>query len=119
MRYAIPLADLDAAWRTPAGAALIDAALDDQDRDDAVLVTVHGKDAVVLRGPGPRVAAMVAWFVTAARNAPDAPTVRVFGDDGDGWRRVTAAPAVGDLPDEQPAFEDDEAEAAEEALVHA
>lgn len=119
MRYAIPLADLDAAWRTPAGAALVDSALDDQDCDDAVLVTVHGKDAIVLRGPGPRVAAMVAWCVARRPDAPDAPTVRVYADDGDGWRRVTAAPAVAELPDEQPAFDDDEVDAAEEALAHA
>ena len=116
MRYAVPLVDLDATWRTPAGAALIDAALDDQDRDDAVLVTVHGKDAIVLRGPGPRVAAMVAWCVARRPDAPDAPTVRVFADDGDGWRRVTAAPVVGELPEEQPDFEDADAE---EGLVHA
>lgn len=116
MRYAVPLVDLDAAWRTPAGSALVEATLDDQEHDDADVVTVHGKDAIVLRGPRPRVAAIVAAFVAAVAVAPSAPTVRVFANDGAGWYRVTVAPAAVELPEEQPVFEDDEAE---EALAHA
>lgn len=116
MRYAVPLVDLDAAWRTPAGSALVEATLDDQEHDDADVVTVHGKDAIVLRGPRPRVAAIVAAFVAAVAVAPSAPTVRVFANDGAGWYRVTVAPAAIELPEEQPVFEDEEAE---EALAHA
>jgi len=40
----------------------------------------------------------------------------VFANDGDGWYRVTSAPAVPALPDEQPTFEDADAE---EVLAHA
>jgi hypothetical protein len=114
-RFAVPLHDLDLLWRTPAGTALVEATLDDQDGGD--VVTVHGRDAIVLTGPAPRVGALVASFlVAAAVAAPSAPTVRVFANDGRGWRRVTAAPAVPDLPDEQPVFEDADLE---EALAHA
>lgn len=91
-RYAVPLHDLDVVWRTPAGAALVDSALGAQKADDAEVVEVGGAEAVVLRGPVPFVAALVEGFVAAAFPAPGARTVRVFANDGDGWRRVGATP---------------------------
>ena len=63
MRYAVPLLDLDAAWRTISGSALVEAAVEDQERGDAEVVTVDDTEAVVLRGPGPRVAAVVSGLV--------------------------------------------------------
>mgnify|MGYP001249924721 CR=1 FL=1 len=55
-RFAVPLHDLDVLWRTPAGSALVEASLEDE--EVAEVVTIRGTDAVVLRGPAPRIAAI-------------------------------------------------------------
>ncbi len=101
-KYAVPLHDLDAVWRTPAGAALVETAIDDHGIGLPEIVTVNGTDAVVLGGPEPRVAALVAGLVGTRLPAPVARTARVFGNDGSGWRRVTTPPEVPELPNEQP-----------------
>jgi hypothetical protein len=90
-RFAVPLHDLDVVWRTPAGAALVDAALANDRVDDAEVVDVHGAEALVLRGTGACIEALAAGFAAAAFPAPAARTVRVFADDGAGWRRMRAS----------------------------
>jgi hypothetical protein len=87
-RYAVPLHDLDVVWKTPAGAALIDAALADQKTENAEVVRVEGTDALVLGGRDACVTAIAEGFAVAAFPAPAARTVRVFANDGRGWRRV-------------------------------
>lgn len=114
-RYAVPLSDLDSLWRSPAGAALVEATVGDQDLEDAEIVTAHGTEAVVLAGDEPLVTALVAGLVGTALPAPAVRTARVFADEGLGWRRVITPPVVAELPEEQPTFEDAE----EEALCHA
>lgn len=89
-RFAVPLHDLDAVWRTPAGAALVDAALDGDRADDAEVVEIGGAEALVLRGPFDRVEALASGFAAAPFPATGARTARVFANDGDGWRRVRA-----------------------------
>jgi hypothetical protein len=91
--YAASLDDLDAVWRVPMGAALVDAVLARPAAEEAAVVTVERTDAVVLRGPKACVEALVAGLLDLP--IPDARerTVRVFEKvDGD-WRRVLLAPA--------------------------
>jgi len=91
-RYAASLDDLDAVWRVPIGAALVDAVLARPATEDAAVVTVDRTDAVVLRGTKARVEALVAGLVELP--VPDARerTVRVFEKVGGDWRRVLLAP---------------------------
>jgi hypothetical protein len=107
-RYAVPLLDLDAAWRTPAGSALIEAAVEDQEGGEAELVTAGGTDAVVLAGPEPTVAALVAGLVRTPLPLAEPRPVRVFAESPMGWRAVLTPPEVPVLPDEEPTFEDEE-----------
>jgi hypothetical protein len=109
-RYAVPLHDLDNVWRTPAGAALIDAALDG--REAADVVTVESGEAVVLDGTDADVAALVAGLLRTRLPAADGRHVRVYARHEGAWRRVSAPPAVPDLPDEAAEFEDSDAEEA-------
>ncbi len=90
-RFAIPLHDLDAVWRTPAGCALVDAALDGQRAEDAEVVEIDGAESFVLRGPFPHAEALAAGFAATQFPAEGARTARVFANDGDGWRRISAA----------------------------
>ncbi|MCE9635782.1 MAG: hypothetical protein K8T90_08765 [Planctomycetes bacterium] len=90
-RYAVPLHDLDAVWRTPSGAALVDLALDAQRAEDAEVVDVEGTEALVLRGPSARTEALASGLAATAFPAPAVRTARVFANDGDGWRRISAA----------------------------
>lgn len=87
-RFAVPLHDIDAVWRTPMGSALVDVALAGDKAEDAEVVEVDGQEALVLRGPFPRVEALASGFASAAFPATGARTARVFADDGAGWRRV-------------------------------
>lgn len=87
-RYAVPLHDLDAVWRTPAGSALVDAALDGQVVEDAEVVEIDGAESFVLRGPFAQVAALASGFAATPFPAAGARTARVFANDGDGWHRV-------------------------------
>ena len=48
-RYAVALSDLNLAWKTPAGSAVLEAALDGDDEPETV--TVDGVEACVLGGP--------------------------------------------------------------------
>lgn len=48
-RYAVALSDLDLAWKTPAGSAVLEAALDGDDEPQTV--TIDGVEASVLGGP--------------------------------------------------------------------
>jgi hypothetical protein len=109
-RYAVPLLDLDTAWRTPAGSALVEAAVEDQEHEEAEVVTVEGSDALVLPGSEPQVAALVASLLaTPLPLAPPRPA-RVYSHGPAGWLRVGRAPQVPVLPDDDPLFEDDEEE---------
>src|SRR5687767_9665203 len=103
MTFAVPLLDLDTIWRTPAGAALVEAALEDQEA--APVVTLGETDGVVLGGPKNRVAALVAALVTTPLPTASGRPVRVFERQGRGWARVTVPPVVPRLPDEVPTFE--------------
>ena len=85
-RFAVPIHDLDVVWRTPAGAALVDAALVGDRAEDAEIVDVRGSEALVLRGPGACVEALALGFAGTAFPATHARTVRVFANDGAGWR---------------------------------
>jgi hypothetical protein len=92
-RYAAALDDLDAIWRVPLGAALVDAVLARPASEEPKLVTADDADAVVLTGRTARVEALVAGLVGLP--IPDAPgrTVRVFAHGASGWRRVEASPS--------------------------
>ena len=112
MKYCVPLSDMEAIWKSPAGSALVEAALDDYVDGDASLVTVFGADCVVLGGTTPRLAALVVGLLgTRLGNRH----VVVYGDDGRGWRRVHTPPVVAELPDDSPTFDDPDGE---EALCH-
>lgn len=87
-RFAVPLHDIDAVWRTPVGAALVDAVLDGERVDDAEVVEIGGTEALVLRGTSEHVEALASGFACAPFPATGARTVRVFANDGAGWRRV-------------------------------
>lgn len=107
IRYAASLTDLDRVWKTPAGAALLDAALDGQDADQAEVVTAGGADASILRGTDAHVAALVGGLLEQG--------VRVYeeshgvpGHPRGRWTRVTEAPDVPELPDDSTRFADDE-----------
>lgn len=113
MKYAVPLADLEVVWKTPAGAALVEASLQDDADGDAAMVTLHGQDCVVLGGPAPRIAALVGGLL--ALRVGTRPVV-VWGGDENGWRRVHRPPRVAELPDDPPGFDDPEGE---EVLLHA
>lgn len=100
-RYAAPLDALVDAWSTPAGAALVES-LADPAVETAETTTIRGDDCVLLDGPEPRVAALVAGLIAQG--------VAVYEEVGDDdWLRVRAAPAVTALPDEESAFDEEEA----------
>lgn len=106
-RHAASLTDLDRIWSTPAGSALLEAALDGQDVDHAEVVTADGADASVLPGGGASLAALVGGLLEQG--------VRVY-EESDGisgvtrakWARVHTAPLAADLPDERPALTPDD-----------
>ncbi len=112
-RYAVPLHDLEAIWRTPMGAALVEAVLDD-DRDGE-LVTVRGGDAIVLTGNAARVSALVAGLLRARFPGGLGRSARVYSDEGRGWQQISTSPPVSELPDDPPTFAD---AAAEEVSAH-
>jgi len=91
MRYAVPLPDLDAAWSTRAGSALVEAAVLGEEAEDAEVVQVEGEDALVLPGPAPRVAAVVLGLVHARLPAPRDRPIRVYAEGPRGWQPVAAA----------------------------
>lgn len=97
-RYAVPLDALGDLWQTPAGAALVESAVQ-PDAEDAKTVTIRGDDCVVLEGPAPRIAAIVA--------ALHDQSVAVYEGGGNEWSRVTTPPEVPALPDEDATFEDE------------
>ena len=106
-RYAASLTDLDRVWRTPAGAALLDAALDGQDVDHAEIVTADGADASVLRGTNAHVAALVDGLLTQGVRVYEH-TGAVPGVSRGRWTRIIEGPVVPDLPDDSLTFTDDE-----------
>jgi hypothetical protein len=106
-RYAASQTDLDRVWNTPAGAALLDAALDGQDADHAEVVTADGADAAVLRGTDAQVAALVDGLLTQGVRVYEQTGV-VPGVSRGRWTRTIEAPVVADLPDDSLAFSDDE-----------
>ncbi len=86
--FAIAMADVDTLWRTPAGTALVDAALASQRPEDAEVVEIGGTAALVLRGTAPFIVALAEGFASAPFAPPAAHTARVFANDGLGWRRL-------------------------------
>ena len=102
-RHAVPLHDLERVWRTPMGKALVEAVLDDEGEGN--VVTIRGRDALVLTGDWPRVSALVAGLLRARFPGPEGRAPRVYGDTGGGWRRVTTPPPAVDLPDDPPGAE--------------
>ena len=84
-RYAVPLDALGDLWQTPAGAALVESAVQ-PDAEDAKTVTIRGDDCVVLEGPAPRIAAIVAALHDQG--------VAVYEGGGNEWSRVTTPPEV-------------------------
>lgn len=113
-RYAVPLDDLKATWGTPCGAALVEAAVEGQDPEDADVVEVEGIESLVLEGTSPRGVALVAGLCRASLPGPAGRPVRVFAHGPCGWLPVARPPEVPALPDDSPEFADppDEEEAA-------
>jgi len=111
MRYAVALQDLDAAWGTREGASLVEAAVLDQDTEDAEVVSIAGTQAIVLRGPAPRVAAVVAGLVAARLPGDCDRAVRVYTETPRGWAPVLTPPPVPVLPDDSPSLDLEEAAA--------
>jgi hypothetical protein len=108
IRYAVALPDLDAIWNTRAGAALVEAAVLDQEAEDAEVIHAEGSDALVLQGSEPEVAALVSGLSRARLPGSTGRHVRVYAEGTSGWQPVSTPPRVPDLPDETPALEGEE-----------
>ena len=106
--YAIAMTDVDRLWRTPAGSALVESALDGQAPEDAAVVSAQGTEAVVLSGPPSRIAALVAGLLEQGARVYEK-TDAVPGDARAKWVPVRTAPPVPeDADDDGPAALDDD-----------
>lgn len=99
MHYAVPLRDLDAAWRLPAARVLVESMTQD---DPGEVVKIDGADAITLTGSLDSIAALVRGLLEA--------DLRVFarGRSPAPWERVREAPAVQELAEETLEFEPDD-----------
>jgi hypothetical protein len=96
-RYAVRITELDAAWKTHAGSALLGTLFGEH--ESAEVVTIDGAECSVLAGPKASVAALVAGLLKQG--------VRVHEETNGRWSRVVEAPEVPD-EDEDPSFDADD-----------
>jgi hypothetical protein len=99
MEYAVPLRDIDAAWKDPAARLVVESVMQD---DPGEVVKVNGTDAIVLTGPASDVAALVRGLLGAK--------LRVFSrqTSSSAWSQVREAPTVDEVEIEDVEFPQEE-----------
>lgn len=100
MIYACPITDLNAAWRTPSGAALLDAALGTAD-EPSNSTMIDGAESMELDGDPASIAALVGGLLGLK--------VRVYQrSEGGVWTRIFEAPVQPEVEDDEPGTDDDD-----------
>jgi hypothetical protein len=97
-RYAVRITELDAAWRTHAGSALLSTLFGEHESEE--VVTIDGAECSVLAGPKSQVAALVSGLLEQG--------LRVHEEIEGRWTRVVEPPEMPDDVDEEPVFDADD-----------